>query len=97
MTDLNYYRQVLNVTESSSIADIKKAYRKQAKQWHPDKFYSEPEKHKIAEEKFKEINLAYEYLVQQENKKSSTVSSNSSEKQTGASHLGYEYKYSMIF
>ncbi|AFY36628.1 heat shock protein DnaJ domain protein [[Leptolyngbya] sp. PCC 7376] len=63
MTDLEHYRQLLNVTKDSSKVDIKKAYRKLAKQWHPDKFYQDPEKHKVAEEKFKSITLAYEFLI----------------------------------
>ncbi len=67
MSDLETYRQLLNVTKSSSRADIKKAYRKLAKQWHPDRFYQDPKKHKIAEEKFKQITVAYEHLIENNN------------------------------
>jgi DnaJ-class molecular chaperone len=46
------------VTKSSSEADIKKAYKKLAMQWHPDRRQGD----KKAEDKFKEINEAYQVL-----------------------------------
>lgn len=49
--------ETLEVSESSSEAEIKKAYRKLARQYHPD-----VNKDKDAEDKFKEINSAYEIL-----------------------------------
>ena len=49
--------QTLHISENASADDIKKAYRKLARQYHPDVNKS-PE----AEEKFKEINGAYEIL-----------------------------------
>ncbi len=51
------YYEILNVSKNSSDSEIKKAYRKLALQWHPDRNKS-PE----ANEKFKEINKAYEVL-----------------------------------
>ncbi len=51
------YYQVLGVTKSSSADEIKKAYRKLALQYHPDR-----NKTKEAEEKFKEVTKAYEVL-----------------------------------
>ena len=54
---------ILGVSKNASQDDIKKAYRKLAKQWHPDKFTKENEsKRKEAEEKFKKISEAYETL-----------------------------------
>ena len=53
--------ETLEVSESSNEADIKKAYRKLARKYHPDVNKS-PE----AEEKFKEINAAYEVLSDKE-------------------------------
>ena len=54
---------ILGVSKNASQDEIKKAYRKLAKQWHPDKFTKENEsKRKEAEEKFKKISEAYETL-----------------------------------
>ncbi|MFZ5987114.1 MAG: molecular chaperone DnaJ [Bacillota bacterium] len=52
------YYEVLGVDKSASDADIKKAYRKLAKQYHPDVNPGDKE----AEAKFKEANEAYEVL-----------------------------------
>lgn len=51
------YYKVLGVEKSASAEELKKAYRKLALQYHPDR-----NKTKEAEEKFKEINQAYEVL-----------------------------------
>lgn len=59
------YYEVLGVDKSATPDAIKKAYRKLAIQYHPDKNPGDKE----AEEKFKEINEAYEVLSD-ENKRS---------------------------
>jgi len=51
------YYKVLGVTKSASSDEIKRAYRKQALQYHPDR-----NKSKEAEVKFKEVTKAYEVL-----------------------------------
>ena len=53
--------ETLGVSESASQAEIKKAYRRLARQYHPDIC-----KKKECEEKFKEINAAYEVLGDEE-------------------------------
>ncbi len=55
--DYKDYYQILGVERTASAADIKKAYRKLVRQYHPD-----VSKHKDATEKTKEINEAYEVL-----------------------------------
>ena len=52
------YYEVLGVEKNASDAEIKKAYRKLAMKYHPDQNPGD----KTAEEKFKEINEAYEVL-----------------------------------
>ena len=55
--------ETLEISENASEAEIKKAYRKLARQYHPD-----VNKDKDAETKFKEINSAYEILRDKEKK-----------------------------
>jgi DnaJ-class molecular chaperone len=55
-TKRDYY-DILSVSKNSSTEEIKKAYRKKALEFHPDR-----NKSKDAEEKFKEVNEAYEIL-----------------------------------
>ncbi|XP_054334610.1 dnaJ homolog subfamily B member 2 isoform X1 [Pongo pygmaeus] len=53
------YYEILDVPRSASADDIKKAYRRKALQWHPDK---NPDNKEFAEKKFKEVAEAYEVL-----------------------------------
>src|SRR6187402_3131709 len=59
------YYAVLGVPRTASDEDLKKAFRKLARQYHPDVAKDK----KQAEEKFKEINEAYEVLGNPENRK----------------------------
>ena len=56
--DYKDYYQILGVERSASADDVRKAYRKLAMQYHPDRNPG----NKQAEEKFKEINEAYQVL-----------------------------------
>ena len=61
MEFVDYYK-VLGLSKSASQDEIKKAYRKLARKYHPDVNTNNPE----AEKKFKEINEANEVLSDEE-------------------------------
>lgn len=65
---LNYkdYYQVLGIPKGAPEKDIKSAYRRLARKWHPDANLENP---KEAEEKFKEIQEAYEVLGDSDKRK----------------------------
>ena len=56
------YYEVLGVDKKADDTTIKKAYRKLAMKWHPDKNPGDEKTKKSAEEKFKAINTAYNTL-----------------------------------
>lgn len=59
------YYEVLGITKDATEDEIKRAYRKLAREYHPDVSKEEKE---VAEEKFKEISEAYEVLSNEETK-----------------------------
>src|SRR6202000_3527377 len=64
MAELDYYK-VLGVGKGASDEEIKKAYRKLARQFHPDRNPGD----KKAEERFKEISQAHDVLSDPEKRK----------------------------
>lgn len=69
--------EVLGVKPGASQDEIKSAYRKLIKQYHPDKFIDNPLKD-LAEAKMAEINKAYDELTKHPNNNSYNSSNNSS-------------------
>lgn len=60
------YYEVLGVSKTATDDELKRAYRKLAKQYHPD---ANPDNKEEAEKKFKEINEAYETLSNPQKRK----------------------------
>ena len=83
MTKRDYY-EILGVNRNASKAEIKKAYRKLALKYHPDKNPA-----KDAEEKFKEISEAYAVLYDDEKRKRYD--------QFGHAGIDQQYSYEDIF
>ena len=65
---MNYkdYYSILGVPKTAAEKDVKSAYRKLARKWHPD---ANPSNAREAEEKFKDIQEAYEVLGDPEKRK----------------------------
>jgi len=64
LADKRDYYEVLGVSRGASDDELKKAYRKEAKKYHPDLHPGDKE----AEAKFKEVNEAYEVLSDKDKK-----------------------------
>lgn len=64
--NVDFY-EVLGLKKGSSISQIKDAYRKQVRIWHPDR-YPDPVKKREAERKMRNVNRAYDVLTDPEKK-----------------------------
>mmetsp|Transcript_17133 Transcript_17133/g.29721 ORF Transcript_17133/g.29721 Transcript_17133/m.29721 type:complete len:347 (+) Transcript_17133:19-1059(+) len=66
MSDKEDYYKILGVSKSANDSEIKKAYRKLAMKWHPDK---NPDNQEEANKKFKAISEAFEVLSDEKKRK----------------------------
>src|ERR1043165_2187357 len=83
------FYETLGVDRNASDEDLKKAYRKLARQHHPD-LQSGDQQKKQAEEKFKEINEAYEHLSDSDKRKRYDMFGHAST-QGGAGFEGFDF------
>ncbi|MBE9049309.1 DnaJ domain-containing protein [Nostocales cyanobacterium LEGE 11386] len=72
--DINHAYEILGLKPGASQEQVKQAYRKLVKIWHPDRF-ADPSQKQAAEEKIKEINVAYNKLKSEQPAVTSTSSS----------------------
>lgn len=86
MSNVKDYYDLLGVSKNASEADIKKAYRKLAREHHPD-MVKDSDKD-AAEKKFKEINEAYQVLSDSQKRKQYDQFGHDAFKQGGASGFG---------
>jgi curved DNA-binding protein CbpA len=62
MDDMDGYYAALELKSGASLEEVKRAYKDMVKVWHPDRFSHDPRLQQRAQEKLKEINLAYQRL-----------------------------------
>ena len=64
VADEDLYYRTLGLNPGSAMDEVKKAYRELSMKYHPDKVVHLGEEfRKVAEEKMKDLNVAYEYLT----------------------------------
>lgn len=60
---LERYYRILGIAPDAALSDVKSAYRKLVRQWHPDRHSHAPHMLKLAEETLKDANHAYREIV----------------------------------
>lgn len=85
--------EVLGLKPGASQEEIKSAYRKLVKQYHPDQFRDNPLQ-ELAQEKLSQINEAYNQLIHGNGSSNSYSSSSSSNSSSYSSNSSYSSGYS---
>lgn len=83
MANRDYY-EILGVSKTASDQELKSAYRKKAMQYHPDRNPND----KVAEDKFKEVNEAYEVLSNAQKRAAYDQYGHAAFQQGGGGHHG---------
>ncbi len=78
---------VLGVSKTASLDEVKSAYRKLAKKYHPDNYVNNPLAD-LAEEKMKEINEAYDAIVKEKSNPQGTYTSSGTAQSYSANNSG---------
>lgn len=82
-------RQILRVSQNADAAAIKKAFRRLAKQCHPDKTPGDPEAHR----RFQEIINAYEFLTNGESRGWNPDTANAADEQQIGDYKANDWGY----
>jgi len=92
------YYKILEIPRIASESDIKKAYRKLALEWHPDKWATESEeKRYAAEQKFKEITEAYSILTDPKKKQRVDMGEDLNESELGFDGVDVNQIFQQMF
>ncbi len=82
--------EVLGIREGASEDEIKKAYREMVKKYHPDQYQDNPLS-KLAEEKLREVNEAYDYLMKNAAPKQNTSYGGSNKRDNWSNSNGSDF------
>jgi molecular chaperone DnaJ len=88
---MNNPYDILGVKKGASREDIKRAYKKLAKQYHPDQYGDNPLKD-LAEERMREINEAYDYIMKNTSEHQENTNYNSSQNYNQKQNTNYNQR-----
>ena len=87
--------KVLNIKPTATKKEIKEAYNQLVKKYHPD-YYKEKHMKELAEQKMKEINEAYDYVIKNGVQRQSYEDDQQNSNSTGSVSDSSNYDYSYI-